>query len=161
MTHSEQGTRLRKGRQANNLSKRKSAELGQKLKAAREALTLTQVNVAEKIGVSHVSVHRWEIGDAYPSGRHLMQLTKLFGLPPTWYEDDESYPQESGELSTNYPPRTARDVQPSRASDPSPARWPRMNVFETAVMFPVIAALLDVYRSGNIDSFEHLVRSTS
>ena len=42
-------------------------ELGEFLKHAREAAGLTQVELAEKVGLTQMSISKMERGDGYPS----------------------------------------------------------------------------------------------
>ncbi len=50
-----------------------------RLRELRIAANLTQADVANYLGVSHVAVVRWEQGKAYPSTGKLPLLAKLFG----------------------------------------------------------------------------------
>ena len=45
----------------------------------RENLGLTQVELAERLGVSHVAVHYWETGKRVPSGPASILLKQLQG----------------------------------------------------------------------------------
>ena len=45
----------------------------------REKLGLTQVEFAERLGVSHVAVHYWETGKRSPSGPASILLKQLQG----------------------------------------------------------------------------------
>lgn len=43
------------------------AEFGANVKARREAMKMSQKGLAEKLGVRHVTVCKWETGAMYPS----------------------------------------------------------------------------------------------
>ena len=42
---------------------------------------MTQAQVAESVGVSHVAVSKWENGTSDPSTTNLLALAKLYGVP--------------------------------------------------------------------------------
>ena len=48
------------------------------LKRARKARGLTQVELAEYIGVTQGAVHQWESGKSKPTVENLMKMAKLF-----------------------------------------------------------------------------------
>lgn len=41
---------------------------------------MTQQDVADHLGVSHVAVYKWESGEIVPSARRLPQIAKLFDV---------------------------------------------------------------------------------
>ena len=51
--------------------------LGQRIRERREALGLSQEQVAEKMGVSRQAVGKWESDDARPSTDNLLRLAAL------------------------------------------------------------------------------------
>ncbi len=53
----------------------------------RERLALTQREWAAKLGVSPVTVARWEIGGAGPSLRMIRCMAQAAGLPVAWFFD--------------------------------------------------------------------------
>lgn len=50
------------------------------LKRARIGLGLTQQEVAKKVGVSRVTICRWESGDRMPTPDYIRKLSKAVGL---------------------------------------------------------------------------------
>lgn len=54
--------------------------LGERLKACRKALLLTQQNVAEKLGVTSASISSWESGARRPDFDMLYNLGKLYNV---------------------------------------------------------------------------------
>lgn len=67
-----------------------------KLGEYREALGLTQKELARLIGKSTGTIQSWEYGDSYPNAEMLWKLCEFFGTDPNtilgWYDD---HPQES------------------------------------------------------------------
>src|SRR5688572_20933197 len=51
------------------------------LRRQREALRLTQQELAARLGVSFATINRWEQGHAQPSRANLAKLSRLFGSP--------------------------------------------------------------------------------
>mgnify|MGYP003149443488 CR=1 FL=1 len=47
------------------------------IKAIRLKLLLTQEEMAEKVGVTSFTIHRWETGKGNPSLKHLRKLRAL------------------------------------------------------------------------------------
>lgn len=47
---------------------------GLNVKLGREALEMTQYDLAEKVGVKQASVCRWECGKSNPSDRHKLAI---------------------------------------------------------------------------------------
>lgn len=56
-------------------------ELKEKLAALRKEKGLTQLAVAERLGVSRQAISRWESGMALPSTDNLKCLGALYGVP--------------------------------------------------------------------------------
>ena len=55
--------------------------IGERLKTARELVSLTQSQVAERLSVSEMTVYRWETGRFEPSFAKLQALARLFQQP--------------------------------------------------------------------------------
>ena len=58
--------------------------IGQRIKKLREALNLTQVAFAEKLGRSKRSIQEWESGRSEPSERILRLIEQTFSVNPEW-----------------------------------------------------------------------------
>lgn len=56
--------------------------VGTNLKALREMFHLDQNELAEKLGVSRESVHRWESDKMAIRDRHIAKLVEIFGIDP-------------------------------------------------------------------------------
>lgn len=50
------------------------------LRSLRAGAGLTQQQLAKKLGVSHISVSRWETGKAIPSPRYIKKMADMFGV---------------------------------------------------------------------------------
>ena len=55
-------------------------ELQEKLSTLRKQHKMTQMELADKLGVSRQAVSKWEQGTAFPSTENLIQLGKLYGV---------------------------------------------------------------------------------
>ena len=61
--------------------------IGQRIKKLREALNLTQVAFAEKLGRSKRSIQEWESGRSEPSERILRLIEQTFNVNPSWLRE--------------------------------------------------------------------------
>lgn len=55
-------------------------ELQEKLSTLRKQHKITQMELADKLGVSRQAISKWEQGTAFPSTENLIQLGKLYGV---------------------------------------------------------------------------------
>lgn len=64
--------------------------VGEKIKAQRKELGLTQTELGEKLGVQKNAVSKWETGrvDDIP-GSKIRAMAALFGVSPSYLIDDE------------------------------------------------------------------------
>jgi DNA-binding XRE family transcriptional regulator len=56
------------------------AELVQQIKCYRQVNGLTQEALAEQLGVTSTTIHRWEAGMSLPQGMNLQRLKEMFHL---------------------------------------------------------------------------------
>lgn len=56
-------------------------ELNQRIRYARTSLGWTQVQFAEKVGVSRIAVVLWEGGKTVPTHRHMVAISAATGMP--------------------------------------------------------------------------------
>lgn len=56
--------------------------IGSNIRALREKYDLTQDQLAEKLGVTRESVHRWETDKMTVRDRHISKMIELFGIEP-------------------------------------------------------------------------------
>ncbi len=57
-------------------------KLNQTIKRLRKEKGLTQEQLAEEVGVSLMTVRRWEWGESIPKSNMLLKLADVFGLSP-------------------------------------------------------------------------------
>lgn len=50
------------------------------IKSRRTALGMTQEELAKKMGVSHITVSRWERGEALPSPKNVKAMIDIFNI---------------------------------------------------------------------------------
>ena len=72
--------------------------LGGRLRRARNGTGLSQVKVADRIGVSWMTVHRWERSQRMISEEHLNRLCDLYDRPLRWFLtlEDGDLDEETG-----------------------------------------------------------------
>lgn len=62
-----------------------------KIRERREALGLTQTELAKKVGKSFRTIQSWERGESYPNAEYVAVLCSVFGTDPNdllgWYID--------------------------------------------------------------------------
>ncbi|AIR71443.1 helix-turn-helix domain-containing protein [Dickeya fangzhongdai] len=70
---------------------------GQRIRARRKELKLTQRALAKLIKVSHVTVSQWETDDSEAGGKNLFALSEALQCSPTWilYGDEDKFPGEA------------------------------------------------------------------
>ncbi len=59
-----------------------SAEVGHLIRTAREAANLTQLGLAQRLGVTQTAVSYWESGKRTPAIDDLLNLADTLGVPP-------------------------------------------------------------------------------
>ncbi len=67
--------------------------LPERLKEARRRKRLSQEELAELVGVTRSTVAKWEIGNRVPKGDHLMKLSDVLGVPPSYFFEGEEKPK--------------------------------------------------------------------
>ena len=60
------------------------------LRRFRDVTSLSQEQLAERLGVSQPTVARWESGDSVPRGGHLLALSRELGIPAAALVGDEA-----------------------------------------------------------------------
>lgn len=81
----------------NQIDEDEHQSVGQRLKAARLLIGLSQLQVAEKAGVSQVSIQHLETGRNQNS-RHLVSIATAIGVRPEWLMTGK-HPMLSGPIS--------------------------------------------------------------
>lgn len=71
-------------------------KLNEKIYTCRKKAGLSQVDLADALGVSRQSVSKWETGEANPEVTKIPQLAKLFGVTADWLlsEEEEIHAQK-------------------------------------------------------------------
>jgi len=60
------------------------SEMKDRIRSRRLQLDITQQTLAKQLGVSRVSVTKWENGTTRPDGENLHQLAQFLGTTPEW-----------------------------------------------------------------------------
>ncbi|ARB84845.1 MULTISPECIES: helix-turn-helix domain-containing protein [Yersinia] len=73
---------------------------GERIKARRNELQLTQRSLSKAVKVSHVTISQWESNDSSPSGKNLFALSAALKCSPTWilYGDVDKSPPPAEEI---------------------------------------------------------------
>ncbi|AIX73677.1 helix-turn-helix domain-containing protein [Pantoea sp. PSNIH4] len=58
--------------------------IGDRLRARRKELRLTQKDLASRVGVSHVAISQWEKDETAPRGDNLLRLSEALGCAPAY-----------------------------------------------------------------------------
>lgn len=98
--------------------------LREKLIVSRNKAGLSQMELAERLGVSRQAVSRWESGDTTPTMDKLKTLAKIYGVSLDWLfgdtADGEPLKQQSPKpTETRTRPPRERKVRKSKKSGPS------------------------------------------
>ena len=82
-----------------------------KIRERREALGLTQAELAKKVGKSFRTIQSWERGESYPNAEYVSVLCNVFNVDPNnllgWYidhphEETTQAPWENSRLVSAY-----------------------------------------------------------
>lgn len=76
--------------------------LASNIRLQRKKAKLTQIELAEKLGVSIATLRRWEAGETAPNGTRIMEIAALLGISPDGLISD-SEGAENGRVSVLYP----------------------------------------------------------
>lgn len=70
---------------------------GEKIRALRKQLGLTQTELGERLGVKTNAVSKWECGrvEAIPMSK-IKAMAVLFDVPPSYLMDDDAIPDKKG-----------------------------------------------------------------
>ena len=61
--------------------------IGQQVKRQRKALKLTQMQLAETLGITSQQIHKYEKGIDRLAASRLLQLSKILGVPIAFFYD--------------------------------------------------------------------------
>ena len=75
------------------------------LRILRKKAGLTQIDLAEKLGVSIATLRRWEAGETAPSGTRIIELANLLEISPNEIisDSDRENSPKSNKPSITYP----------------------------------------------------------
>jgi transcriptional regulator with XRE-family HTH domain len=85
---------------------------GSRLKRLRSARSISQAQLANRLGVSKVTVWKWERGDCVPRARHVLALADAFRVAP------QSLGLDQGIMSTGGAEERRSDEEPPVAAAP-------------------------------------------
>ena len=76
---------------------------GEKIKAKRKAIGLSQDDLAEKLGVTRQAVSKWETDRAQPTTSNLRELARVFSVDMAYFiGEDDSKKEEPSPLSDTF-----------------------------------------------------------
>ncbi|MBQ7594754.1 MAG: helix-turn-helix domain-containing protein [Synergistaceae bacterium] len=77
--------------------------LASNIRIQRKRAGLTQIELAEKLGVSIATLRRWEAGETAPTGTRIIELANLLGISPDDIIAGEESSGAAGHVSVSYP----------------------------------------------------------
>ena len=81
----------------------KSMSISGNLRILRKKAGLTQIELAERLGVSIATLRRWEAGETAPSGTRIIELANLLEISPNDIVSGKENSSKSGQPSFTYP----------------------------------------------------------
>lgn len=84
---------------------------GEKIASLRKAKGMTQAELGAELNVTFQAVSKWERGESYPDFDTMSRLAKLFGVPLSYFENDEDGAQETAAAVTS---ATAAETEPQK-----------------------------------------------
>lgn len=102
--------------------------LREKLIVSRNKAGLSQMELAERLGVSRQAVSRWESGDTTPTMDKLKSLAKIYGVSLDWLCSDAADRElpEAAKPEADRPPDDApagKEGEKKQKSGPSRSHW--------------------------------------
>ena len=77
--------------------------LAANIRLQRKKAGLTQIDLADKLGVSIATLRRWEAGETSPTGTRIVELANLLHISPDEIvADDDSEKNKTKTLSANH-----------------------------------------------------------
>ena len=77
--------------------------LAANIRVQRKRAGLTQIELAEKLGVSIATLRRWEAGETAPTGTRIIELANLLGISPDDIIAGEESSGAAGHVAMSYP----------------------------------------------------------
>lgn len=75
-------------------------KLNEKISSCRKKAGMSQVDLADALGVSRQSVSKWETGESNPEITKIPQMAKLFGVTADWLLSEEEKMPSAGDASS-------------------------------------------------------------
>ncbi len=69
----------------------------------RKKAGLTQIELAEKLGVSIATLRRWEAGETAPNGTRIIELSTLLNISPDEIVSENENTERKGKVLITYP----------------------------------------------------------
>ena len=94
-------------------------KMNEKIILCRKKAGLSQMDLADLLGVSRQSVSKWETGEANPDVSNIAALAKALGVTVDWLLNEEETEKENGDTSASKtdgaspPPVSANSAYPS------------------------------------------------
>ena len=76
--------------------------LASNIRMHRKKAGLTQIELADKLGVSIATLRRWEAGETAPTGTRIMEIASLLGISPDGLITEREG-SDNGRVSVMYP----------------------------------------------------------
>jgi transcriptional regulator with XRE-family HTH domain len=93
--------------------------VGRRLRRYREAIGLSQSQVAQHLGVTQVAISNWELGRSQAGYVQLTTLSQVYGVPVgDFFIDEEASPEENG-VSRRFEQRLERIEKELGLAEPS------------------------------------------
>lgn len=93
--------------------------IGYKIKKLREEKGMTQIEFANRIGVSRQTVYRWERGDNIPDMTLLKSVAGVFNVSADYLLSENDYNADTNDYS---PDTAASDVKEQKCSEEEKSR---------------------------------------
>ena len=74
--------------------------LASNIRIHRKQAGLTQIELADKLGVSIATLRRWEAGETAPTGTRIMEIAALLGISPDGLISDSEGLREKAQESS-------------------------------------------------------------
>lgn len=73
------------------------------IRMLRKKAGLTQIELAEKLGVSIATLRRWEAGETAPNGTRIIELSTLLNISPDEIVSENENTERKGKVLITYP----------------------------------------------------------
>lgn len=91
---------------------------GEKISSLRKSKGMTQTELGEKLNVTYQAVSKWERDESLPDFETMSKLAKLFGVPLTYFEDNDDAANTSADNATATEAVTAQETESAAVGTP-------------------------------------------